>query len=100
MKSELTEFKTERLGLQEKISKLETEHDQSRQTVSQYSEIIQRQKKEIAELRERIESLVLVKSDFTRSVVYFQNNLNDISFVHISTIRPMVKNMIFCEINH
>ena len=60
------ESKTERSGLKEKISKLETEHDQSQLTISKYSEIIQRQKKEIAELRERIESFVHVKSDFTR----------------------------------
>lgn len=66
LKTELAESKTERTGLKEKISKLETEQDKNQLTISKYSEIIQRQKKEIAELRERIESLVHVKSDFTR----------------------------------
>ena len=66
LKTELKDCKTENAGLKDKITKLETDLDQSQFTVNKYSEIIQRQKKEIAELRERIENLVHVKSDFTR----------------------------------
>ena len=66
IKTEFREAKAQNISLKENVSKLETEQDRNEKTVNKYTEIMQRQKKEISELREKIETFVQVKSDFSR----------------------------------
>ena len=66
VKAELIDSKTQCVNLTEKISSLEGSLSQSNGTVEKYGEIIQKQKKEIHDLRERIETLVQYRTDFTR----------------------------------
>ena len=68
IKVEFRESKSQNSGLKEKIAKFETEQEKNKTTINKYTEIMQRQKKDISELREKVENYVQVKSDFNRSV--------------------------------
>ncbi|WAR22672.1 CC186-like protein [Mya arenaria] len=64
VKDQLKDSKAKLSALQEKLSTTVAGKEQASLTVEKYGELIQKQKKEIQELRERVESLIQYKTDF------------------------------------
>lgn len=79
VKAELRESQSKFSSLAEKLSTVEGEKEQSALTATRYADIIQKQKKEIQELREKIESLVHFRTDFTSAQEMIKSLDSDIT---------------------
>ncbi|XP_052228725.1 coiled-coil domain-containing protein 186-like isoform X2 [Dreissena polymorpha] len=96
MRGELKDTQKSLTSLKERFSTVDGEKQQATSTVSQYGEIIQKQKKEIQELRDRVESLVHYKTDFARAQEMIKSLDSEISELKISN-KELVSDMDACR---
>ncbi|XP_053407358.1 coiled-coil domain-containing protein 186-like isoform X2 [Mercenaria mercenaria] len=93
---ELRESQSKFSALSDKLSNVEAEKEQINLTATKYEDIIQRQKKEVQELREKVESLVQFKTDFTSAQELIKNLDTEITELKM-TNKELVSEMEACR---
>ncbi|XP_052772865.1 LOW QUALITY PROTEIN: coiled-coil domain-containing protein 186-like [Mya arenaria] len=96
VKDQLKDSKAKLSALQEKLSTTVAGKEQASLTVEKYGELIQKQKKEIQELRERVESLIQYKTDFISAQEMIKSLDTEIAELKI-TNKELVADMDACR---
>ncbi|XP_060584816.1 coiled-coil domain-containing protein 186-like isoform X2 [Ruditapes philippinarum] len=96
VKNDLRESQSKFSALSDKLSNIEAEKEQLNLTKTKYEDIIQRQKKEVQELRERVESLVQFKTDFISAQEMIKNLDTEIAELKM-TNKELVSEMEACR---